>query len=414
MNASNNLIISGFPDPGVAINLKKSDVLKAGDPFRMIHDEMKIESETTQEKKTEEGSEVCELKNKKTASSGTIPAYREKERKVSEREVILDIRPIESALRHHSVFMHFDALNQGEGFYILTDNDPEYLKRQLEDGRGNIFSWDSYKTGPDLWKIEISKRNITQFGETVGEIAAKSLHKAEVLKKYGIDFCCGGKRTLKQVCEEQDINIHAIETDLNKPINESIQSVNDFNGWNADFLADYIYNQHHLYYYRQAPVIKELMIKVAGHHEAHYSYLAGLSLLFSTLQNELDTHFAHEEKTVFPLIKALVLAEQTTNTEAIKETFSVKDAISLMESDHEAAGGILEAMNQLTSEYVPPDDACNNFILLYKKLQALEADLHQHIHLENNILFPKALRLEEELKLSQRQSNCTLSDRSQL
>lgn len=113
---------------------------------------------------------------------------------------------------------------------------------------------------------------------------------------------------------------------------------------------------------------------------------------------ELDTHFMREEKVVFPFIKALVLAKRTGNFEALNSQPSLTEPIRLMEVDHEAAGDILEQIQKLSGNYTPPADACNSYQFLYKKLKDIDEDLHQHIHLENNILFPKALKLDRELR----------------
>jgi regulator of cell morphogenesis and NO signaling len=120
--------------------------------------------------------------------------------------------------------------------------------------------------------------------------------------------------------------------------------------------------------------------------------------LYVTLAQELNSHFAKEEKILFPFIKALVVAKQTGNTEALHNQFSVAGPIQMMEADHDAAGEILAEISEVTNQYTAPQGACNSFQFLYRKLKELEDDLHQHIHLENNILFPKALNLERELR----------------
>jgi regulator of cell morphogenesis and NO signaling len=118
--------------------------------------------------------------------------------------------------------------------------------------------------------------------------------------------------------------------------------------------------------------------------------------LFGELLQELDTHFMREEKVVFPFIKAIVRAKRTGSLEVLNSQPSLTEPIHIMEVDHEAAGDILAEMEKITGNYAPPEDACNSFRFLYKKLKDLDEDLHQHIHLENNILFPKALKLERE------------------
>jgi regulator of cell morphogenesis and NO signaling len=119
--------------------------------------------------------------------------------------------------------------------------------------------------------------------------------------------------------------------------------------------------------------------------------------LFRLLEEELAGHFMKEEKVLFPFIQELAQAKRTGDISYLKDLPSVKDPVRMMEADHDNAGEILAQLRQLTNDYTPPAGSCNSFGLLYKKLEALESDLHQHVHLENNILFPKALALEKEV-----------------
>jgi regulator of cell morphogenesis and NO signaling len=262
--------------------------------------------------------------------------------------------------------------------------------------RGKIFTWQYIQKGPQWWEVEIKKN---EAGETVGEIAAKDLRKAEVFKKYGIDFCCGGKKTLKQACAEANIDAAPVEAALEASNSATAQgNSNDYNRWQADFLADYIYNQHHIYYYEEGPVISDLADKVAARHGHHFTELYEVRELYKELQGELHSHFIKEEKVLFPFIKAIIKAKRTGDFSEVEAFPSVKEPVQMMEMEHEGAGEILLQLRKTTNNYRLPEDACNSFSLLYKKLEALEADLHQHIHLENNILFPKALQLERELR----------------
>jgi regulator of cell morphogenesis and NO signaling len=174
--------------------------------------------------------------------------------------------------------------------------------------------------------------------------------------------------------------------------------VENYDRWNPDFLADYIFNKHHQYYYDEAPIIDELLIKVVGHHGDRFPELEEVYRLFVTLVQELNSHFAKEEKVLFPFIKALVRAKQSGNADELRNQFSIAGPVQMMEADHDAAGEILAELSGITNNYTTPAGACNSFQFLYKKLKELEDDLHQHIHLENNILFPKALALEKELR----------------
>lgn len=308
----------------------------------------------------------------------------------------LFVPDLQPALKHPTIFRKFDSLKEGESFVIINDHDPKPLYYQLLAERGNIFSWEYLEQGPEVWKVHL-KKNDAATGETVGQIAAKDIRKAEVFKKLGIDFCCGGKKSLKQACDEKGLELTAVEAALENA-NEAPKVSENYDRWNPDFLADYIYNKHHQYYYDEAPIIGELLIKVVGHHGEKYPELEKAYNLFITLAKELNAHFAKEEKVLFPFIKALVRAKQTGNTEELRDQFSIAGPIQMMESDHEIAGEILAELNGVTNNYTTPADACNSFQFLYKKLKELEEDLHQHIHLENNILFPKALKLEKELR----------------
>jgi regulator of cell morphogenesis and NO signaling len=306
----------------------------------------------------------------------------------------LYVPALEPALKHPTIFKHFDALNPGEALQIVNDHDPKPLYYQLLAERGNIFQWNYLQNGPHQWIVQIKKN---EKGITVGEIVAKDIRKAEVFKKYGIDFCCGGKKSLKQACDEAQVDLTTIEAALENSA-KSVTPAFDYSRWEADFLADYIYNQHHVYYYQEAPIVLELAEKVAARHGAQQQHLYVLLALYRKLQEELSAHFAKEENVLFPFIKGLVAAKKAKKEGLLYEYLSITEPVEMMESEHEAAGALLAELRAVTNQYTPPAGSCNSFRLLYSKLEDLEADLHQHIHLENNILFQKALALEKELR----------------
>lgn len=236
-------------------------------------------------------------------------------------------------------------------------------------------------------------------GITLGKLVAKDIRNAEVFKRHGLDFCCGGKKSLKQACEEIDLDIAIIEKELHAATQtQSSKASFDFNRWGLDFLADYIFNEHHQYWYDEEPVISDLLKKVVNHHGATHPELRKLDTLFATIQQALNVHFAKEEQIIFPHIKNLVEAKKTSTPLKQDVINDIEGPLQMMEAEHEAAGDLLEQVRRITNNYTPPADACNSFTLLYHKLSALEEDLHQHIHLENNILFVKAAKLEKELK----------------
>lgn len=385
---------------------KKFDALNAGEGFLLINDhdpiplfyELKAErGDSFEWKKIEDGPEWWKVeifKKEKEASCAVPPPATET--KAEERGFVLNVTLIEPKQKHPTIFRHFDALQAGEAFRILNDHDPKPLYYQMIAERGNVFSWKYLQKGPQWWEVEIKKNEI---GQTVGELAAKDIRKAEVFKKFGIDFCCGGKKSLAQACEEAQIDINEVEAAL-EAVNSNVPGAdtNDYLKWEADFLADYIYNQHHRYYYEQDPVIHSLLTKVAGRHGQHHPELFEIKALYANLQDDLRTHFMKEEKVLFPFIKALANAKRTGDTSLLENYPSVKEPVQMMEADHEMAGEILLAIRKLANDFTPPQDGCNSYQLLYKMLADLEADLHKHVHLENNILFPKALALEKELR----------------
>jgi regulator of cell morphogenesis and NO signaling len=289
-----------------------------------------------------------------------------------------------------------EVLNPGEVFYILDDHDPKPLYYRLLAEVGNEFTWNYEEHGPIWWKVCIQKQ-AKEKKPTLGELAASDMRKADVLKKLGLDFCCGGKKSLNEACKEKNLNVDEIERKLaqaTKALDKN--AMFEFNRWSLDFLADYIYNEHHLYWYEEEPAISDLLAKVVAHHGAKHPPLKDVDKAFTVLKKELTEHFHKEERVLFPHIKDLVRAK-VTHTPFIPALPDVNTPLHMMTADHEAAGELLAELRRLTNNYSTPATACNSFKLLYHKLKALEEDLHQHIHLENNILFPKTELLHKEL-----------------
>jgi len=310
---------------------------------------------------------------------------------------VINVTLLEPRMKHPAIFKQFDAMQPGAAFRILNDHDPKPLYYQMLAERGPVFTWQYLQNGPQWWEVEIKKH---EAGETIGEIAARDLKKASVFKRFGIDFCCGGKKTLKQACAEMNLDEKLVEEALQAADagRETTNAAFDFHRWQPDFLADYIYNQHHIYYYEEGPVIAELVYKVSAKHGSQYPQLEEVKKLYSRLQEELKTHFLKEERVLFPFIKAMTKAKANGDFSELHVLSSVQEPVHMMEMEHDAAGELLRELRKATNDFTPPQGACNSFGLLYHKLAELEEDLHQHIHLENNILFVKALELERALK----------------
>lgn len=310
------------------------------------------------------------------------------------QKLVIDVTKIEPRLKHPTIFSTFDTLAEGDTLLLHNDHDPKPLYYQLISEKGNCFSWIYKKTGPEIWEVEILKNSIENQPETIGEIAASDIRKAEIFKKLGLDFCCGGKTTLEQACKEKGLDIFAVKEKLKEAekLSASISHLN-FKSWTCTFLIDYIINVHHTYVLENIPMLTDLSIKVAEHHGKTNPELNTIQEKVSIMINELITHMKKEENVLFPFIKHL----EKRNTEKLSNETdfgSIKSPISVMEQDHELVGKITEDFKTLTNNYTLPENACNSYALLYNKLQEFCNDLFTHIHLENNILFPKALKLE--------------------
>lgn len=219
----------------------------------------------------------------------------------------------------------------------------------------------------------------------IGQIVAEDFRAAEIFRSYGMDFCCGGKKSLKDSCAEKDIDyIHILE-ELTVLKNTGGSS-HHYNEWDIDFLVDFIVRNHHKYIRNKLPDIAFYAEKVARVHGDKHPELNEILKLFRELSDELYHHIEEEEKGVFADIKDMV---RNGKTESVKSSI-----IEALEDEHEKAGALMEEIERLTNQYNLPSDACASYTVLYQSLEAFQNDLHKHIHLENNILFPKALSVE--------------------
>jgi regulator of cell morphogenesis and NO signaling len=207
-----------------------------------------------------------------------------------------------------------------------------------------------------------------------------------VFKKYGIDFCCGGKKTLKEACESKGLNPAEIERELNATTGPAPLA---FHEWSPAFLADYIVNTHHAYVRKMLPQLTELVAKVVGAHGNQHPELSQIGQLVLHLEFELLSHLDKEEKVLFPYIRSLVQGD------APAQFSSIETPIAMMEDEHDEAGGIMEEIRSLSNNYALPPDSCTSYAMLFQMLNDFEDDLHIHVHLENNILFPKAIELDK-------------------
>lgn len=232
---------------------------------------------------------------------------------------------------------------------------------------------------------------------TVAEIVTDNIKASHVFKKYGIDFCCGGGITIAKACEKKGVDYSNLKEDLRNIEVENDKSQN-FKEFPLDSLIDYIVNVHHKYVMANIPLLLQYTDKVAKVHGQNHPELSKVRDLFSKVAGELSAHMKKEELVLFPFIKKMVKSEKEGKEMHFPHFTTVANPIVMMEDEHEEAGNILKEIARLTDNYTAPAHACNTYRALYDKLEEFEEDLHQHIHLENNILHPEALKLERRLK----------------
>lgn len=226
--------------------------------------------------------------------------------------------------------------------------------------------------------------------QTIGEIVAQDYRTAGVFKRFGIDFCCGGKRPLQETCAEKGIDAALVEQELSALQQQPTALQTSYQDWSADFLADYIVNRHHAYVRKAIPEITSFAEKVARVHGKRHPETLEIFYNWQALASEFTSHLLKEENILFPYIKQLA----NHNGNMPPPFGTVQNPVRMMEMEHEDAGELMRTIRTLSSDFTPPEDACTTYRVLFSFLAEFEADLHEHIHLENNILFPKAIELE--------------------
>lgn len=234
--------------------------------------------------------------------------------------------------------------------------------------------------------------NIFSLDQKIGEIVAKFPKAMEIFKQYKIDFCCGGERPLKEAIVKQKLNgeeiIAKINEEYSKYINQEIKDV-DWNKEPYSKLIEHVVNTHHAYLNETLPRLSELTTKILRVHGANHSELTKVHKLLHSLKMELEQHLIKEEEIVFPLI---IEYEKTGDEDTLK---NVNQKIKELEEEHEGAGDILKELRAITNNYEIPEDVCNSYIGTYRLLEELEDDTFRHIHLENNIMFPRLMSEEK-------------------
>jgi len=235
----------------------------------------------------------------------------------------------------------------------------------------------------------------------VGDIVVKFPQTRVLLEALGIDYCCGGKVPLSQAAEQAGVPADKVLTEIAEAVGNTQKdapSVKDWSGASSSDLVDHIEQTHHVFMKGQLPRIAGLLEKTLNAHgERHGEMLKALKHSYISLKTDIEMHLEKEEQILFPLIRQMEAFKQGRGPVPKMHCGSIGNPIRQMEHEHDVAGQFLGKMRQITGDYEPPDDACPTFMALLEGLYALERDLHEHIHLENNILFPGAEELEGQI-----------------
>ncbi|NAW51909.1 iron-sulfur cluster repair di-iron protein [Elizabethkingia argentiflava] len=232
----------------------------------------------------------------------------------------------------------------------------------------------------------------------IGAMVAEDFRTAAIFKKYEIDFCCKGSRTIKEACEKNGVDEYLIYTEIEGlPKDKSTDF--DFTFWPLDLLADYIEKTHHQYVEEKTLVLQSFLDKLCKVHGHAHPELLDVRELFNESARDLSVHMKKEELILFPFIRNMVKTKNSGQELTTPHFVRVEYPVNMMRHEHEVEGERLQKISGLTNRYTPPEDACNTYKVTFSMLEDFENNLHTHIHLENNILFPKSIDLERELRL---------------
>lgn len=231
--------------------------------------------------------------------------------------------------------------------------------------------------------------------QTLASIVTAHHQTVPVLEKYNLDFCCKGKRTLSEACQEKGISVEEILKELESSA-EITTITQPFAKMNAEQLIQHILLRHHFYVKQSMPAMQEHLTKVATKHGDRFPYMTEVLHLFTQLRNEMTMHMHKEEVILFPRIKEVEALHHYKQKKPLDSNY-IFGPVSIMEAEHDEAGEICSRIRELTNNYEPPAEACTTFKVSLAELKEFEEDLHRHVHLENHLLFPLAGNMLKEI-----------------
>ena len=229
---------------------------------------------------------------------------------------------------------------------------------------------------------------------TIREIVATDFRAAAVFQRHGLDFCCNGCRTVEEGCREAGADEHEVLRELASVLGAPEGRLPRFAEWDSAALVNYIVANHHGYVRHTLPVLLQHTRKIADVHGERHPELRHIARLFERVSDEMVDHMAREERILFPFVIAMDEAKGSGNPLPVAPFGTVENPIRMMEHEHRFVGDAMAEMRMLTNGFTPPEDGCATYRVCLQELAAFETDLHAHVHLENNVLFPKALVME--------------------
>jgi regulator of cell morphogenesis and NO signaling len=226
---------------------------------------------------------------------------------------------------------------------------------------------------------------------TIGEIVAADFRTARVFEHFGIDFCCGGRRSIAEACEDAAVDPLAIERALADLPPVAQHDEGDVKQWSVNRLIDHILTTHHAFIRSSLPTIARYLAKLVEVQGARHPELTRIATSFEHMGRDLLQHMMKEERVLFPYILELAASKATP---VLSPFGTIENPIRMMEREHREAGDEMRLIRELTNGYAPPTDGCATYRACFAELAAFERDLHRHVHLENNVLFPKSIALE--------------------
>ena len=244
-------------------------------------------------------------------------------------------------------------------------------------------------------KLGIKEIIMTATTQTVREIALEHPSSIRVFEQFGIDYCCGGRKPLAEACTAGNLEIGAVIAALEAAEKGPRPEVEDWASKSLERLSSHIVTTHHAYIKRELPRLALLAEKVVNRHGSNHTELPVIAAKLAQLDEELTSHLAKEEAVLFPYMASLERALANGSAKPRNCFGTIANPIAMMTQEHDDAGRLIAEISNLSSHFTTPEDACPTYHAFFDGLREFEQDLHQHIHLENNILFPRAIELEQ-------------------